>query len=112
MHRHRSMIGTCDQCNAQRGPWEDAACPVIRAKHGGLLSTADLAVHVLEESDTALTVYDIKRSIRRDYGIDVSQETLQVSISGDRRFCWAGKGLYGLYRHGLMPGGKLPMAAS
>jgi len=67
---------------------------------------------VLEESDTALTVYDIKRSIRRDLGIDVSQETLQVSISGDRRFCWAGKGLYGLYRHGLIPGGKLPMAAS
>jgi hypothetical protein len=98
------MIGACDRCNAQRGPWEDGACPVMRAKHGWFLSTADLAVHVLEESDTALTVYDIKRSIRRDLGIDVSRETLQVSISGDRRFCWAGKGLYGLYRHGLIPG--------
>jgi len=109
---HRGMIGTCDHCNAQRGPWEDAVCPVMRTKHGWFLDTAYLAVHVLEESDTALTVYDIKRSIRRDLGIDVSQETLQVSISGDRRFCWAGKGLYGLYRHGLIPGGKLPMAAS
>src|SRR5690242_17970915 len=98
------MIGTCDDCNAQRGPWEDGVCPVVRAKHGWFLSTADLAVHVLEESDTALTVYDIKRSIRRDLGIDIGQQALQASISSDRRFCWAGKGLYGLYRHGLIPG--------
>ena len=76
----------------------------MRAKHGWSLGTADLAVHVLEESDTALTVYDIKRSIRRDLDIYVSQETLQASISGNRRFCWAGKDLYGLYRHGLIPG--------
>jgi hypothetical protein len=76
----------------------------MRAQRGWFLSTADLAVHVLEESDTALTVYDIQRSIRRDLGIDVSQEALQDGISGDRRFCWAGKGLYGLYRHGLIPG--------
>ena len=89
------MIQTCDRCNAQRGPWEDGACPVIRAQYGWFLSTADLAVRMLEESDTALSVYDIRRSIRRDLGINVSQETLQVSISGDRRFCWAGKGSYG-----------------
>jgi hypothetical protein len=76
----------------------------MRAKRDWSLSTTDLAVYVLEESDTALTVYDIKRSIRRDLGIDVSRKTLQVSISSDRRFCWAGKGLYGLYRHGLIPG--------
>lgn len=25
-------------------------------------------------------------------------------MSNDHRFCWAGKGLYGLYRHGLYPG--------
>ena len=42
--------------------------------------------------------------LRRDLGINVSQATVQVSISSDRRFCWAGKGLYGLYRHGLIPG--------
>jgi hypothetical protein len=98
------MIGICDQCSAQQGPWEDGACPIKRAKQGWFLDAADLAVRVLEESNCALTVYDIKRSIRRDFSIDVSQETLQVSISGDRRFCWAGRGLYGLYRHGLIPG--------
>lgn len=106
------MIGTCDDCNAQRGPWEDEVCPVVRAKHGWFLSTADLAVHVLEESDTALTVYDIKRSIRRDLGIDIGQQALQASISSDRRFCWAGKGLYGLYRHGLIPGPRSLAAAA
>jgi hypothetical protein len=27
-----------------------------------------------------------------------------AALSPDRRFCWAGKGLYGLYRHGPLPG--------
>jgi hypothetical protein len=25
-------------------------------------------------------------------------------LASDPRFCWAGKGIYGLYRHGLLPG--------
>jgi hypothetical protein len=101
------MIGACKQCKAERGPWEDEFCPVLRAERGWQLSVADLAVHVLERSDTPLTIYDINRSIRRDFGIDVEQATLQARISTDRRFCWAGKGLYGLYRHGLIPGPRL-----
>ena len=98
------MIGNCDQCNAERGPWEDESCPVLRAKRGWWLDVPDLAVHVLEQSETPLTIYDITRSIRRDLGIDVNQGTLQGGVSVDRRFCWAGRGLYGLYRHGLIPG--------
>jgi hypothetical protein len=98
------MIGTCKQCKAERGPWEDESCPALRAERGWQLNVPDLAVQVLERSDTPLTIYDVRRSIRRDFGVEVSQATLQVHISADRRFCWAGKGLYGLYRHGLIPG--------
>jgi len=98
------MIWTCKQCKAERGPWEDESCPVLRAERGWWLNVPDLAVHVLERSDTPLTIYDIRRSIRRDFGVEVSQATIQVSVSADRRFCWAGRGLYGLYRHGLIPG--------
>lgn len=98
------MIGTCKQCKAERGPWEDESCRVLRAERGWQLNVPDLGMHVLERSDTPLTIYDIRRSIRRDFGVEVSQATLQVHILADRRFCWAGKGLYGLYRHGLIPG--------
>lgn len=98
------MIGTCKQCKAEQGPWDDEPCPVLKAELGWQLNVPDLGVHVLERSATPLTIYDIKRSIRRDLGIDVSQDTLQVHVSADRRFCWAGRGLYGLYRHGLVPG--------
>jgi hypothetical protein len=98
------MIGVCKQCKAERGPWEDESCPVLTAERGWQLNVPDLAVHVLERSHTPLTIYDIKRSIRRDLAIDVNQATLQFRISADPRFCWAGRGLYGLYRHGLIPG--------
>jgi hypothetical protein len=104
MDRHRRMIGICKHCETQRGPWEDESCPVLRAEQGWQLNVPDLAVYVLEQSETPLTIYDIKRSIRRDFGIDVNQNTLQVHISADLRFCWAGRSLYGLYRHGLIPG--------
>lgn len=98
------MIGICEQCKGERGPWENEFCPVRRAKRDWWLSVPDLGVHVLERSETPLSIYDIARSIRRDLGIDVYQPTLQVQVSADRRFCWAGRGLYGLYRHNLIPG--------
>lgn len=86
MDGDRRMIGTCKQCKAERGPWEDDSCPVLRGEHGYPLSVPDLAVNVLERSENPLTIYDIKRSIRRDHGIDVNQGTLQAYVSADRRF--------------------------
>src|SRR5688572_12465977 len=97
------MIVSCEHCGAERGPWEQGLCPVQAARPRAL-TVPDLAVGALEYSDHALTLYDIARSIRRDFGVTVNPATLQVSISNDPRFCWAGKGLYGLYRHGLIPG--------
>jgi hypothetical protein len=32
--------------------------------------------------------------------------SINVAISQDKRFCWAGQGLYGLARHGTIPGAR------
>jgi hypothetical protein len=68
------------------------------------LGNADLAVCVLEQQPKALSAYDITRVIERDYDRNVYLPSLHVSLSTDQRFCWAGRALYGLYRHRLVPG--------
>src|SRR5207244_4068903 len=40
----------------------------------------------------------------RDRGYDVHNGSLLVWLGQDSRTCWGGKGIYGLYRHGLLPG--------
>lgn len=98
------MIKACSHCQADLGPWEGTPCPILRVAQGDKLGVPDLAVLALERSPTPLTVYDIARTIRRELDVGVNQSTVQVMISQDARFCWAGKGVYGLYRHGLIPG--------
>jgi hypothetical protein len=31
---------------------------------------------------------------------------MNVALSQDKRFCWGGRALYGLARHGLIPGAR------
>ena len=100
------MVKRCSNCGAELSPWEGKRC----VSHGldrrdiGHLGNADAAVCVVEQQPTALSVYDVARILERDYGRKIHQPTLHVSLSTDWRFCWAGKGLYGLYRHRLFPG--------
>ena len=49
-------------------------------------------------------MYDVCRGIKREFGIAASENSINSSLASDLRFCWAGRGLYGLYRHGLLPG--------
>lgn len=88
------------------GPWETSPCPVQlrRARPHLRHSNADAAVFVLEGSDVPLHAYDIERGISRDLGQRVNRGSLNVSLANDRRFCWAGRGIYGLVRHELYPG--------
>ncbi len=51
-----------------------------------------------------MSAYDVARVMKRDYRRDVLRGSLLVSLSSDLRFCWSGKGTYGLYRHRLVPG--------
>ena len=97
---------SCDACKAELGPWESGTCPVLRRtrRPSEIMSNADAAVLVLEGSEVPLTVYDIERGIGRELGKTVNRASLNVSLANDTRFCWAGRGIYGLFRHGLIPG--------
>jgi hypothetical protein len=61
-------------------------------------------VYVLEGALTPVSIYDIQRGIERELGRTPPRSSLNVSVANDRRCCWAGKGVYGLYRHGFIPG--------
>ena len=40
---------------------------------------------------------------RRPKSVPTNPRSLLAYLSRDLRVCWAGKGMYGLYRHGLVP---------
>jgi hypothetical protein len=47
--------------------------------------------------------HDVARFVT-DFGYGNPGNSLSVALSQDKRFCWAGRGLYGLARHRLIPG--------
>lgn len=97
------MIGKCPYCAAALGPAESSlGCLTCRAAGSG--SNRDDIVEVLEQSEIPLPHWDIKRILDRDRGFAVHNGSLLVWLSQDARTCWGGKGIYGLYRHGLLPG--------
>ena len=65
---------------------------------------ADTLYAVACNSDVVLPVHDLIRIAERDFGASVGKSTALSTISPDPRFCWAGSGTYGLYRHGVLPG--------
>lgn len=100
------MIHACKVCEAELGPWEALSCLSCDSNTRPIWSVtnSDAGVQILERGDGPLSVYDIQRGIHREFGKEVLRGSLAASISVDPRFCWAGKGLYGLYRHKLVPG--------
>jgi hypothetical protein len=99
-------MSRCASCGSNMSPWEVSPCPVqVRKKRPTTrLSIADAAVYVLEGSEVPLHAYDIERGIVRELGERVNRGSLNVSLANDQRFCWAGRGIYGLARHGIYPG--------
>ena len=97
------MIGNCSYCGALLGPAESMyGCLTCRGARDG--SNQDDIVAVLERSDVPLPHWDIKRLIDRERRYPIHNGSLLVWVSQDRRACWGGRGIYGLYRHGLLPG--------
>ena len=97
-------MNTCLGCQATIGPTERRECPTYRRGRGGQLTNGDMAVFVLEASEEPLSLYDIRRGIQREFGWAPERNSLNATVALDRRSCWAGRGLYGLWRHGLVPG--------
>jgi hypothetical protein len=98
------MISSCPKCDAVLGPWEDddgcVGCNTTRRR-----SLADRAVSALEQVELPIYRWDISRQIQRtDPAVWIHPGSLNTVLATDWRTCWGGPGLYGLYRHGLLPG--------
>ena len=84
--------------------WEAVRCLSCKRPNPRWLSNADAVVFVLEKERRPVMTHDVVRSIRREFGWNISKASLNASLSADRRCCWAGRSMYGLYRHGIFPG--------
>lgn len=89
-------------CGAELGPWEGGQC--LHHHPGSYWSIADQAMMVLEQEAGPLYLHDIQRGIARETGDEPYWPSVSAVVGTDRRFCWSGKGLYGLFRHGRIPG--------
>lgn len=96
------MIGRCRHCRAELGPAEDSA-GCLTCRRVRLASNPDRVIAVLESAETPLAHWDVKRLMDQT-GRPTNKGSLMVWLSTDARACWGGPGIYGLYRHGLLPG--------
>lgn len=94
----------CKVCGALMSPWEGKSCLSCKLHNPRWLSNADAAVFLLEKEQHAVTTYDLARGMRREFGWKIPKASLAATLSTDRRCCWAGRSMYGLYRHGFVPG--------
>ena len=94
----------CLGCRAEIGPTESRDCPTNRQSRGLYLTHADQAVLALESAAAPISIYDIQRFFQSEFGWAPSRMSLNATVAQDRRCCWAGRGLYGLWRHGVFPG--------
>jgi hypothetical protein len=92
MNRH------CRACGAPLGPRESSRCVSCRKQPP--TDNADVVVAVLERSQVPLAPWDIERHARTEFARDVWLD----GLGWDPRLCYAGRSLWGLYRHGLLPG--------
>lgn len=108
-------MNKCFLCDAALSDWE-----LQRADELGVLpcwcvgfppgippTLANIAYAELCHRDLTLPVkvHDISRFVRQNCGT-AQQHSIGVILSQDRRFCWAGRALYGLARHGPIPGAR------
>lgn len=47
---------------------------------------------------------DFIRHAERDHNRHITMPSATVALANDPRFCWSARGVYGLPRHGLIPG--------
>lgn len=97
----RMTLPTCPTCGAELGPWERSRCFTHDPR--GARTIADQAVLVLEQERGAVFLHDIQRGIGREAGRQAEWQSVSAVVGADRRFCWSGKGMYGLFRHGRIP---------
>lgn len=105
----------CPYCGAVLSAWELREAQLLgadpcwcRGLPSGVSRTlANLAYAELCNPDIQrpVRVHDVVRFIEPRYSAD-ARHTMNVVLSQGRRFCWGGRALYGLARHGLIPGAR------
>lgn len=108
-------VTRCSRCNAELSAWEARKseelgvppcwCDGIPARVSRTLvnmAYAELCCMVLTQP---VKIHDIVRFISYKYA-GTPTSSINVALSQDRRFCWGGRALYGLARHGLIPGAR------
>lgn len=90
----------CPGCGARLAPAEGPAC----LSHGPMpAEIADATLTVLEAADGPLSIKAVQERLAA-IGVEAKVPSLSSILARDKRFCWARKGRYGLFRHGLVPG--------
>lgn len=99
------MLKRCSRCRSILAPWESekGGCRCTGPRKPTL---AEGFYAVLCSASGPLPIYDIMRLANQDHGIEVGRMTATTTLATDPRLCWAGRGVYGLYRHGPLPGAR------
>jgi hypothetical protein len=105
----------CSRCDAQVSAWEIEAserlgvtpCWCDGLPPGVSRTLANVAYSALCHRELAQPVktHDVVRFAVPDYNGN-PRYSMNVALSTDKRFCWGGRALYGLARHGLIPGAR------
>lgn len=96
-----SELSVCDACEATLSTWEPNPCAcVMNRPH----NNTDITYFIATAATTPLHLRDYVRLAEVDFSRVMSQATANATIAPRPQFCWAGKGLYGLFRHGPLPG--------
>ncbi len=94
-------VVACTACLSELAPAEAPTCQGCGKRPSTTIG--DRALVVLEQADGPLSYWDIQRLMDHRHGWAPAAGSLLVYLSRDLRICWAGRGMYGLYRHGLIP---------
>jgi hypothetical protein len=108
-------VTTCCRCGAELSGWEIrkatnlgvAPCWCAGVPRGLSHTLSNVAYATL--CDPALTqpvkTHDVIRLVAAHYRGD-PRYSMNAALSQGKQFCWGGRALYGLARHGLVPGAR------
>jgi hypothetical protein len=105
----------CSHCDAEISAWETreaehlgvTPCWCEGVPRGVSRTLANVAYSELCHVDLArpVKIHDVVRFVAPKYNGN-PRYSINVALSQDKRFCWGGRSLYGLARHGLIPGAR------
>lgn len=91
----------CSKCQAVLSEWEHPGCSCVGPRRR---TNSEVLYAIACSTDAPLRTLDFVRIAEQDHDTHMSPGTATAVMAPDPRFCWAGRGLYGLYRHGPLPG--------